>query len=153
MPLKKLLICVDNCLISMEGGTAKQQNLAYNAVRYAKKKLMHRYRTLHIKVKLGRLYSGDDGSCEWLETNIRPREFKLFVTNRNKKAMLLTIFHEMVHVKQFASGDLKQRYKPGHVHLWKNKKYFIKETAYEDWPWEKEADELEIQLYEGFVEM
>jgi hypothetical protein len=51
----------------------------------------------------------------------------------------------MVHVKQYAKGELKERYKYGHKQLWKGKDH--SDTDYWDQPWEKEAYKLQDEMY------
>lgn len=59
--------------------------------------------------------------------------------------MKLTIAHEMVHAKQYASARLAQ-FELGN-YLYENTVY--KNIAYEDQPWEKEAYKLESIIYEA----
>jgi len=44
----------------------------------------------------------------------RPKEFTIRVGNEDKKIskQLRTICHEMVHVKQYAKGEMKQLWRP-----------------------------------------
>lgn len=47
------------------------------------------------------------GSAYWLDDNKRPREFKVeILKNQPKSQLLKTLAHEMVHVSQFAKGEL-----------------------------------------------
>jgi hypothetical protein len=55
---------------------------------------------------------------------------------RKLKDLGLTLAHEMVHVKQFAKGILKN--KSNGVNIWAGKRYNHK-VAYLDRPWEIEA--------------
>ena len=55
--------------------------------------------------------------------------------------MLVTLFHEMIHVHQYASGRLD------HGSKWLGKVY---KCAYEELPWEIEAHELESVMMEKF---
>ena len=58
--------------------------------------------------------------------------------------MIVTLFHEMIHVKQYADGRLEQ------VGVWLGKKY---ECAYNQLPWEIEAHEMEKVMMEKFGEI
>ena len=63
--------------------------------------------------------------------------------------LLTTVAHEMVHIKQFASGDLRNC--PRSI-KYKNKYYRMKDgqidpAKYRDYPWEIEAYESESKLY------
>lgn len=55
--------------------------------------------------------------------------------------MIVTLFHEMVHVKQYAEGRLEQ------VGVWLGQKY---DCDYCDLPWEIEAHEMEQVMMEQF---
>lgn len=56
--------------------------------------------------------------------------------------LIRTLFHEMVHVKQYADGRLE------HVGVWMGQKY---DCDYVDLPWEQEAFYLEQIMYEQFL--
>jgi hypothetical protein len=58
--------------------------------------------------------------------------------------MIVTLFHEMIHVKQYADGRLEQG------GIWLGKKY---ECAYDQLPWEIEAHEMERVVMEKFGEI
>lgn len=55
--------------------------------------------------------------------------------NSTTTSMILVLAHEMVHLKQYDSGDL---YKLNAGHMWKDK-YYGGYVKYEDMPWEIEA--------------
>jgi hypothetical protein len=57
------------------------------------------------------------------------------------REMIVTLFHEMIHVHQYASGRLE------HGSKWFGKVY---NCAYEDLPWEIEAHELESVMMAQF---
>ena len=58
--------------------------------------------------------------------------------------IIVTLFHEMIHVKQYADGRLEQ------VGVWLGKKY---ECDYDQLPWEIEAHEMEKIMMEKFGEI
>jgi hypothetical protein len=60
----------------------------------------------------------------------------------SKQEVIKTLFHEMVHVKQYAEGRL------GHVGVWLGQKY---DCDYVDLPWEIEAHEMEQKMMELFM--
>ena len=60
--------------------------------------------------------------------------------------ILSTLAHEMVHVKQFDKKELKFLLK---CNKWHGVK-FDSETKYADYPWEHEAEKLEIELRNSF---
>ena len=57
---------------------------------------------------------------------------------------LSTLAHELVHVKQFARGELNEG-----LTRWKNKNH--EKTEYWDQPWEKEARRLQQKLMNDFM--
>ena len=95
------------------------------------------------------------GFCHIVDDNLsRPREFmiELDASMRYKFDQILTwLAHEMVHLKQFARGELCD-YETGRVQ-WKSRAFGrLIHVHYEDQPWEKEAYRLEDELYEMFEE-
>lgn len=85
------------------------------------------------------------GSCTVAYTNdwYKPREFEIDIKRkRSVKNMLITLAHEMVHVKQFAKCELKDDHTK-----WMGKKINSNRIAYENLPWEREAVEKEFMLF------
>jgi hypothetical protein len=62
--------------------------------------------------------------------------------------LLQTLFHEMVHVKQYAKGELI--YKTDY-NIWKGRKYKDLENEWNR-PWEREARKYEKLIYKKFIE-
>lgn len=84
---------------------------------------------------------GDLAQMEWLDTHIRSRSFNIVIDkNVNLFLQVLSLMHEMVHVKQYAKGELFQSLKDCNLHKW-NRKEWIDEgkMSYWDLPWEIEA--------------
>lgn len=126
---------------------------------YADKLLSKRIqKSITIKIRfLDNLYkkTGCLGFCEWVGTNEKPRNFIIELdSNLSEKATLRTIAHEMVHVKQYATGQLKD-YMSANGIKWEGK-LFNKNNSINDleeyWlsPWEIEAYGLEVGLYNLF---
>lgn len=136
-------------LIEVTGGKAKEREIVEAAVEWCIKKMMPRLRTLDIEVNIKKLDEAM-GYCMEGETN---RVFNLEI----KKGMSLydlvsTVCHEMVHVKQYAKGELRYRHKDG-AQQWKAK-IISDKVEYMDLPWEKEAFKLERGLaLECFMEI
>jgi len=77
-----------------------------------------------------------------------PHNFKLCIDGAiSEKSILETVAHEMVHVRQFATGQLKYLSKGD---KWRGKVYSTK-TPYSRQPWEREAKRLEVSLYSEWV--
>lgn len=79
------------------------------------------------------------GLCDYDED-----EVTIFIAKRlSPKEAIRTIFHELVHVKQYADGRLEN----GSPQIWEG---IAIEDAYENLPWELEAFELEEQMMRTF---
>lgn len=88
-------------------------------------------------------------NCTWLESNHRPREFEIEIdSNLPKKALLRALAHEMVHVKQYATGQLKD-YMNNNNTCWEGTTFKGDREGDEYWvsPWEIEAYGREVGLY------
>jgi hypothetical protein len=94
-----------------------------------------------------------ENTAVWEDDNNRPREFKITVNSEaGYRTTLLTLAHEMVHVKQYATGELRDALRGPTLHRWMNKPYDVKSTEYWDHPWEIEAYGREYGLYLRFRE-
>lgn len=98
-----------------------------------------------------------DGTTEFLDDNLKPREFLININKRNnKKRQLITLAHEMVHVKQYVKGELYE-YVSARYHgriRWKKMIYKYEDSffLYLFSPWEKEAYKKERKLYRAYLE-
>lgn len=81
-----------------------------------------------------------------------PREFIIELAHVKKRIhMFLALAHEMVHLKQFATGEMKDRfYKRKYVKVWQGQ-YYEENISYWDQPWEIEAYGLENSLVAKFL--
>lgn len=97
------------------------------------------------------------GCCSPTVDNVRPRDFLIEIkSNLTFRKTLVTLAHEMVHLKQFAKGELFQYLKSKKI-KWNNPRLapFIAESGlydeesldYHFQPWEIEAYGLEWALY------
>jgi hypothetical protein len=92
----------------------------------------------------------DLGNCAIVEFNdwYKAREFEIQLKrHRSLKNTLLTLAHEMVHLKQFAKGELNDANTK-----WKGQEIDTDVVEYSDWPWEIEANALELILYDRYVD-
>jgi len=129
--------------VTVEGvNSARTAKLIEDVIQYAKDQLMSNIRKLFIDVEVidGYVYqegiNGEtiyDGNGRHVTIAIDP--------NQPLQEFITTLLHEMVHVKQYIAGELKDS-------SWKGE-YF--EGSYKDSPWEKEAYRLESVLLEGFL--
>lgn len=100
---------------------------------------------------------GDIGDCVWEDDPIRPREFTLNIARKThtgviqtRDLILETIAHELVHVKQMATGE-KYYYQTSNNVRWQGKIINCDKITYWEYPWEHAAYGLErglTQLWE-----
>lgn len=92
------------------------------------------------------------GYCDWNDTNDRARDFTITINPKlGKRNMLLVLAHEMVHVKQYAKGEMKDYIRMNKV-KWKGKVYNEDEIDYWEHPWEIDAHGREKGLYYKFLD-
>lgn len=123
-----------------------------SALNFFAESLMHKNLCRNIKV---RVCFGEDleNTTVWEDDNSRPREFTITVNSKvGYRTTLLTLAHEMVHVKQYATGELRDALRGPTLHRWHNKPYDAKVVDYWDHPWEIEAYGREYGLYLRFRE-
>ena len=120
--------------ITVRGGNKKMKQDAQRCAEFAAVKLMgpRLARNCDITIKLKQKNMGDDyGTCIWEDDNNRPREFTIEVySNMRKRRIMETICHEMVHVKQFARGEMKDMMQGPSKTRWKGKDVDRKDTHY-----------------------
>lgn len=91
----------------------------------------------------------DLGSCEVTHYNdwYKARQFEIQLRrHRSLKTTLVTLAHEMVHVKQFAKGDLNVMQTK-----WRGEPVDSDIVPYLELPWEEEATFLEFYLYNAYI--
>lgn len=80
------------------------------------------------------------GDCIWEDQHFRPKEFTINVDVSQKDSMVLnTIAHELVHVKQWAKGEMYELQSQRNCYKYKGSKVDRKKLDYWDLPWEIEA--------------
>tara|TARA_R110002153_G_scaffold95129_2_gene228825 strand:+ start:138 stop:518 length:381 start_codon:yes stop_codon:yes gene_type:complete len=122
-------------MIFVTGGTFKQRQLTYDLVEFAWKKLMPRIINCEINVELKNM-TVYEGTC--IDTDVRQYEIEISksLTGDN---FITTIFHEMVHVKQYVRKELFSEcnfYKTRDEYLnlpWEIEAYKTQETLLEEW--------------------
>lgn len=124
--------------IEVTGGKPHQRKYVESIAHYCISKLMPKMRTLDIEIKLKTIKEDAYGYC----LSSTAREFEIEIDKDLKlRRLLTTVAHEMVHVKQYARGELKGDY------LWHGKTYHPKKVDYWDEPWEIEAHGRECGLF------
>ena len=128
--------------VTVEGGNKTQRDLANDVIHFMIKYLMPRLRNIEIEVKLSKMKGDAVGYCLMLDTN---REFEIEVSkDLSIKDFVLTLCHEMVHVKQYVRKEMDcvgTRWKKHEVPAG---------TNYMDLPWEKEAYAKQAKLAKAY---
>jgi hypothetical protein len=107
-------------------------------------------KNLSIEIAL-RKVKGLNGQTEDIAGNKRPRDFIVTINPYlSRKSQLSTLAHELVHVKQFALGELKSEVH-GTLQKWKDEYIDHADTDYFDLPWEIEAWGREHGLYMRYI--
>lgn len=144
-------------IINVKGGKASQKKYIKSIVQFCQKMLMPRMNSLEITVVLkdlsksnvyGYCTSDPEGDADRLD---RPRSFEIEIHSKMKlRRTLETICHEMVHVKQYAQGELYQSGVSA-KHRWQGS-WLDKDPEYWDQPWEIEAHGRETGLFVRWAE-
>jgi hypothetical protein len=140
-------------VITVQGGTQAQKKYVQSVVQFCVQRLMPKMKTLDITVRMKDLKGSAYGYCMPVdgERPDRPRDFEIEVDSGMRLRRLLeTICHEMVHVKQYARGELYQGVRVN-KHRWQGK-WINKDPEYWDQPWEIEAHGRETGLFVRWAE-
>jgi hypothetical protein len=104
---------------------------------------------IHIKIdNMETRQNGAWGLCIWKDDRHKPRKFSIVLSDdQSKKNFTLTLMHELVHVKQYLAGEMKD-YKTGQT-KWKKTIYGSVDEIEDSThlPWEKQASKLSEHLY------
>lgn len=87
------------------------------------------------------------GSCDWLDHNERPKFYEIELDDQMSfKNTAITICHELIHLKQFAKGQLKD-YGHSEKARWMQTIVNHERVKYHNLPWEKEAYALQNKVF------
>jgi hypothetical protein len=75
-----------------------------------------------------------------------PNSFIIELQRDTEAEMLKTLGHEMVHVLQYARGELNET-----MTMWRGKRVNADKIPYSEQPWEVEAESIGLNLYESFL--
>lgn len=145
-------------MIEVTGGTKKQRELVQSIAEYSAVKLLgsRLCASVEITIELRQDLGESLGNATWEDDNHRPREFTIEVNAAKHirlRRMLETVTHEMVHVKQFAKGEMKDLIsRPANIRKWMGKEIDTNEISYWDLPWEIEAYGREAGLFVRWAE-
>ena len=132
--------------------------LEYSGSKYSKKrcesivnwfveKYLPRHKLEIVVHHRGLLREGAHGFCTVMDCDWRPRSFEIEMHNRmNVQNYTTILLHELWHVYQHVKGDLKDR---GEKRYWRGIDHSY--TDYSDQPWEQEAREMEVKLYNSYL--
>jgi hypothetical protein len=125
----------------------------YESVRFFGKKLLPDKIYSSIKIKIDFVEDIEDFAyCQWNDTNFKGRNFTITVdSNLSIKETLLALAHEMVHVKQYATGQMKDYIRLPKTR-WNNKVFEHDKIDYWDQEWEIEAHGREKGLVVHFLD-
>lgn len=143
--------------IHTRGSTRRVQSHAKDLVRFCAGRLMSRRLAESLQIRV--VFSNNldesnelDGDCGYEDDEHRPKEFVIRVNvNLKLSKKLRTICHEMVHVKQYATGEMKYMSRPARFTKFQGTLY-PDEFDYWESPWEIEAYGREPGLYTRWID-
>lgn len=140
--------------IIVRGGTAKQRTALRHASHWMRGYLLGnrlaKNVTLNISLSKTLFQDGTVGECDFIDSNIHPRHFTIKIAvKQSVKQLLLTLAHEMVHVKQFAKDEMFD-YAQEHLTRWKKRIINLKKTPHAELPWEQEAWNLQGHVFSAY---
>lgn len=145
--------------VTTRGSDRKTQKFAKDIAQFCADKLMSKRLSETIELRILFVKQLDetnsfDGDC-WFEDDDslgRPKEFVIRVRETMCLAKKMrTICHEMVHVKQYATGEMKSMSRPARFTKFQGMLY-PDELDYWDTPWEIEAFGRESGLYTRWID-
>jgi hypothetical protein len=137
--------------IYVVGGPKKKRHLVKEAVAFYAHEI--RINVYLIKDLVGRDGVKADAVADDDNEDELPREFEIRLdSNMNIPAILRILAHEMVHVKQFATGEMVEVKASDEYVVWQGKRHTETSNNYWDVPWEIEANGKEYGLFERFLE-
>lgn len=127
-----------------------------DAIKFFGKKLLknNMYHKINVTIEFEKFETPkkEFAFCEWEFDNHRPKDFIITVDKDLSKTMMLrSLAHEMVHIKQYATGELKD-YVKMNKSKWKGEIHDLDKIDYWDHPWEIEAHGREPGLYYRFMQ-
>lgn len=125
----------------------RRRAIAHDLLEWSIRRLMPMKRILTVELTVEQLCKNEHGSAGWVDNWIQPKEFQIQIaTGLNLPTYIETIIHEMIHVKQYSRGELKDRFPLGATSkkLWKGRDHT--KTSYSRMPWERQAYNLSGKL-------
>ena len=144
-------------LLHVKGSNKLNRKLVKIAAWWYAEKLMGKrlMSGLEININLSKTLlskDGNEGTAIWEDESIRPKEFTIALDSTcNIRNILITLAHEMVHVKQWAKGEMYEYVEQDMVRFNKTK-FNLADINYWDYPWEIEAFGRQLGLFVRFCE-
>lgn len=134
----------DDMLIKVYGSKSPRlKAMVRDAIKYAGTKLMSKRMadSLEINVKMTDKLVENVAEVEWLDNHVRAKTFEITIdTKQSEMLQIISVMHEMVHVKQYATGELVPSLKHCNKSKWQGKEWVDdSKIGYYDLPWEIEA--------------
>ena len=145
-------------LVEAKGSNKGVRTLVEVAAKWYAEKLMGKRLTngLGINIKIDRnLLKKDnmEGSAIYDDDTRRPKNFTIELDSTcSIRNILITLAHEMVHVKQWAKDEMYEYYNTPKMVRFKGKKFNMDDVDYWDYPWEIEAYGRQLGLFVRFCE-
>jgi len=131
----------------------KLTNMLRLATRSFSKNLFNPQMIRHLEIRITIIDDLDAGGyCNYADDKYPPRKFLIDIfRTREKIHMITALAHEMVHVKQLAKGEMKDKQvKSKYYTSWRGET-FSNDILYWDQPWEIEAYGLQESLVAKFL--
>jgi hypothetical protein len=108
------------------------------------------FKKLKITIVMGKIK--EKAYMEWIDAPVKPIEFRITLNSKFKKRQtLISLAHEMAHVKQYAKGELTDETTRSPV-KWNRVPVPEDKIDYWDLPYEIDARGREEGLYYRFLE-
>ena len=145
-------------ILHVKGSNKAVRRLIESAAWFYAEKLMGKrlIESLEITINLKKnLLSkeGYEGTAIWEDDGYRPKEFTIEIDSTVKiRNILITLAHEMVHIKQWAKDEMYEYMNVTGMVRFKGEKVHMEITDYWDYPWEIEAYGKQLGLFVRFCE-
>ena len=142
-------------IIHVKGSNKSVRKLIETAAWYYAEKLMGKRiianLEIHINLKKNlRKNTDSDGTAMLVDISVWPKEFIIELdVGESIRNLLITLAHEMVHIKQWAKNEMYEYMNIGEVRFNKTK-FNISDIDYWDYPWEIEAFGRQLGLFVRF---
>lgn len=139
-------------LIRVTGFNKQRKQLIQRALKHFVSRLVERDISRHIVINVMRAPASEEFIATCGPISDCSREFDLDIYGHHSdRELLSTLAHEAVHIKQFATFQLRNLRSP-HLSRFANRNYDKRVIEYLDLPWEIEAHNMEEELARSFNE-